>query len=143
MATGTYAKFDDSHYKYGGVSRAYMIGKIGFIVKDFAERIQKRIKASMATAKHGRVYTKPGGGIHVASAPGEPPAIWSGKLRDSIDIRYSMGGLVAEIGVLDSSNPPYAHRLEAGFKVAARPYIKPVADTLDKEFVIAIRAAVL
>lgn len=80
--------------------------------------------------KTGRVYVKRLGGRlvrHQASAPGEPPANFTGRLRNSIgfDVR---GGTQLEFGSrpILSVKEDYAKNLELGDgRVAARPYLKP------------------
>lgn len=69
--------------------------------------------------------------IHVASAPGEPPAILTGRLMKSTAQRIGAeagGDLRAEFG---ASKVPYAHRLEKGgtdkrgVTIAPRPAWEP------------------
>ena len=58
---------------------------------------------------------------HVASAPGEAPAVITGDLRKSVDFKVH-GHTILEIG----ANTEYARELEYGTnKMAARPYLKP------------------
>jgi len=105
----------------------------------------KIVKDSMQPGS-GRVY-KVKGQEHIASSPGQPPAPWSGRLRDSITYhtnfgdkselgpaakatdaigkpKRAMGGYAVSVG----SNTPYALTMERGQKikkVAARPYLWP------------------
>lgn len=50
------------------------------IGKDMREEVRRLIKE---TPKHGRIYRR-NGRKHIASAPGEAPANWTGKLRRSV-----------------------------------------------------------
>lgn len=70
------------------------------------------------------------GRVHIASAPGEPPALLTGDLRRRRGSRIGVGSgtdLVMQFG----SSTPYAHRLEdggtdkRGVTIAARPAWKP------------------
>ena len=74
---------------------------------------------SMEGIKHGRVYTH-GNVAHQASAPGEPPAVDTGNLKNSWYMRKTRGsrtfGFSAE----------YAPHLEFGtVRMAARPFFLP------------------
>lgn len=77
--------------------------------------------------------SKRGGKIHRASAPGEPPAVDTGRLRSSIthDVQVQGNEVVGLVG----TNIEYARRLELGFvgtdrlgrtvNQAARPFLRP------------------
>lgn len=73
-------------------------------VQDGADYIEDQLKTSMAEPKHGNRY-----GTHVASAPGESPAVDSGNLTGSIDI-VQANTLEAKIG----TPVEYAPYLEDG-----------------------------
>lgn len=87
-------------------------------------RVKKKLTA--VPARTGRIYIirgKP----HQASAPGEPPAPISGKLRQSIthtDVMWDGDNASAEVG----SSDPKAARLEfggvdsRGIRILPRPY---------------------
>ena len=104
------------------------------------------IKVTLSGARSGRTYrVSKTGALHVASAPGEPPAVLTGNLRNSVG--YSMpawDGLTvgAEVGPglgqppADGSPDPsttYARRLEwggvdrRGVRMLPRPYMEPTA----------------
>jgi HK97 gp10 family phage protein len=82
--------------------------------------------------KTGHEYRRPQGGRYRASAPGEPPAVRTGNLRDSIsepDVRKSSGALVGQITIA----APYAGYLERGTgRIAPRPFVRPAIDALLK-----------
>ena len=68
------------------------------------------------------------GGAYQASAPGESPAVRTGRLRQSFNMRV----IPSDDGqylVLVSTNVYYADDLEYGTeKIAARPFIKPALE---------------
>ena len=119
----------------------------GSVLNEFVERAERiiprmcvitidDIKTAMLAPKHGRVYTKHG---HTwkASAPGESPAVFTGKLIDSLsyetETRAAAGGgvtVVGRIGTLGVSGKQNKYMLwmelgTPGGKVAPRPYLRP------------------
>lgn len=124
------------------------------VIKNVENHIRKRmgeacvavrLKAidSMKEPKHGVVYTtyffSAGGKVipigtrwkpHQASAPGEAPAIDTGELAQSINIKVSDDGGTGEVGT-DKKHGLY---MEYGTsRVAARPWLKPAFESsLDK-----------
>lgn len=88
-------------------------------------------KKTLSGPRSGRVYrVSKTGRLHVASAPGEPPAVLYGRLRQSIaHTGPTWQGLTvsAEVG----TNVIYARPLEFGFvnahgvRVLARPHFEP------------------
>lgn len=86
------------------------------------------IKESMGQQKHGRQY-----GSHVASAPGEAPAIDLGALVNTIHTTLvSATPTQAEAQV--STNAEYGPALEFGSAhAAARPFMRPAADEHEDE----------
>jgi hypothetical protein len=94
------------------------IGNYLFFVKEQMIRL-------MGGRKSGRYYRrpKPASGYYRASAPGEPPAIASGRLLRSIKLRL-VSSFQGEIKV----DVPYAailEGLEPSARVAPRPFVKP------------------
>lgn len=78
----------------------------------------------MAEPKSGRTY-----GSHVASAPGEAPAIDTGALASSIQVE--LNGLSAVVG----TNQEQSALLEfGGVKVAARPAWEPAFGDAEPDF---------
>jgi phage gpG-like protein len=89
-----------------------------------------RVKKKLTGIRHGRTYWIGRGKRkrpHIASAPGEAPAVLTGKLRQSIthsDVRWEGDDAVSEVG----SSVPYAARLEfggvdsRGIRILPRPY---------------------
>jgi len=72
---------------------------------------------------HGRTYIRHGK-EHKASAPGEPPAVDTGRLRSSIThaVETTDNEVIGYVG----SNVEYAKWLELGTeRVAERPFLRP------------------
>lgn len=94
--------------------------------EDAAERILARMIASFHEGKSGRLYWKWMDGrrsLHQASAPGEPPAVWSGTLESSFRVRR-----INQYGWGIYTDDPKAALLElGGIKIKPRPYILPAA----------------
>lgn len=85
--------------------------------------VQTQAKRLASTPGRGRTYTR-GGVTHVASAPGDPPAVDTGRLRASIgsELARDAQGLFVRIG----SNYETALWLELGTRrMAARPFLVP------------------
>jgi len=93
------------------------------IIKEIAFGIEAAMKQSMTLPKHGREY-KRRGRTHIASAPGEAPAVDTGFLINSIQtVIKSDTEAVITVGA------EYAEGLEFGTsKVAARPFIVPAIE---------------
>lgn len=93
----------------------------------FAGQVQKTLSGK----RSGRAYRVGKRGVHIASAPGEAPAVLTGRLRQSIAWTKptwpDQNTVQSEIG----TNVVYARRLEyggidsRGVKLAARPYWAP------------------
>lgn len=91
----------------------------------------------------GRIYRR-GGKAHQASAPGQPPAVDTGRLRSSIthDVRIERGGVIGRVG----TNVEYAPHLELGTsRMAARPFLRPAVfnnrEEIVQQFVTGARSA--
>lgn len=70
----------------------------------------------------GRIYTRGKSVEHQASAPGEPPAPDTGRLRGSITTEVIRG--VGEVRGIITANTEYAAALELGTeKMRPRPYL--------------------
>lgn len=97
-------------------------GPTGKMLAKRAVRVVAHAKKNMS-AGGGRTYAR-GRTSHTASAPGQPPAVDTGRLRASIDsdLGADSRGLVARIG----TNVVYARHLELGtVRMAARPFLRP------------------
>ena len=95
------------------------------LVRQTALDVEAAIKADMASPKHGREY-----GGHIASAPGEAPAIDTGLLAGSIQATMD-GAYAAEVG----SPQEIAPLLEQGTaEIAARPAFENAAEKARNTF---------
>ena len=86
-------------------------------------------------------------GFHKASAPGQPPARATGDLARSWQVGVKKRGSVERHGnvyrLVVGSNKPYAKWLEFGTsRMAARPYVRPVAEIMRRRAPIIIQAEV-
>ena len=76
----------------------------------------------------GRTYRKPGGGVYTASAPGEPPAVRSGRLRGSWrPVQFGASHQNPDI----ESNVPYTGYMENGTPggmIAPRPFAEKIVE---------------
>lgn len=97
-------------------------------------------KATLLVQREAMTSMKPGTGrrykrksvIHVASAPGQPPAVDTGRLRASIvpKVKTIGGEIVGIVG----TNVPYAPYLEFGTsRMAARPFLRRAFKTKGKQ----------
>jgi hypothetical protein len=82
-----------------------------------------KLRETLNQQGHGRIYrTGRSGGTHQASAPGEPPAPWTGDLRNTtfFETGYEQQEFFTKVG----SPMPYAARLEFGDShIAKRPWL--------------------
>lgn len=86
---------------------------------------QTWVRISMAEQKSGRAY-----GAHTASAPGETPAMDTGALANSIQTEMD-----SQTSGTIFTNMEYAAYLEFGTrKMAARPFMAPMAEAIRPEF---------
>lgn len=89
------------------------------------------IKSMRDTPKTGRVYRR-GKIVHVASSPGNPPAIDTGELIRSV--MFDVRDMEIEIGSLGGA--PYSKHLEFGTKkMEARPFVNPAVEKHEDEIV--------
>lgn len=96
-----------------------MHGAVADAVHDTAREIETRVKTGMAAPHGGAVY-----GAHMASAPGEMPAIDTGALVNSIQVEAE-GDLTQVV----FTNQEYAAHLEYGtVHMGARPFMRPSAE---------------
>lgn len=92
----------------------------GRIVQRTALKVHRNIALSFAAPKGGREYRR-GNKVHVASAPGEAPAIDTGNLAGTVQSQ-----MVDDLHAIVFTNAPYAPVLEyGGVKMAARPFMAP------------------
>lgn len=91
-------------------------------VKKACVYMVNKLKQALTGMRHGRVYRVYGTGrVYVASAPGEAPAVRTGRLRNSIKCYFQGSGMSIK-GVI-GTDLDYAVFLETGTsKMNARPY---------------------
>jgi len=94
------------------------------ICEKYAKEAEGQAKALMDEPKHGRVYGK-----HIASAPGEAPAVDTGNLKNSIGTKGVSHGWAVTV------KADYGVYLEFGtVRIAPRPFLKPVVEDLAGPF---------
>lgn len=100
------------------VSQAAAERGVRAVVLD-AERV---MKVMLSQPGSGRIYPRGKTGFHRASAPGEPPAPDTGRLRNSVQTEVFRAP--GEVSGRVSVNTEYAAALELGTeKVKRRPYL--------------------
>ena len=112
------------------------------LVNAAMETRNEMIGSMKGTPKTGLPY-KRGKKTHIASSPGNPPAIDRGGLVRSIIPDVRPANLEVEVGstIVD---PPYPIFLEEGTtKMAARPWIKPAYEKIVPKESVKITAAVV
>lgn len=115
--------------------RAFIERELAQVVHEQSNNIRNHILAKMKEPKSGNVYYR-GNRVHVASAPGEFPAVDSGNLISKVRIRRFDRGLTAVIGPQDV---PYASLLEGGTsRMKPRPFIKPTFEAHRALFISAM-----
>jgi phage gpG-like protein len=127
------------------------------LVPGVAEVIQRagryavnETKKTLSGPRSGRVYkVSRTGRLHVAAAPGEPPAVLFDRLRQSIAFTFRWDGLTAIVEI--GSNVVYAAIQEwggitsRGVRIPAHPYfeptmlrVEPVIDQMFENFDVGI-----
>lgn len=87
-----------------------------------------KVRALLSIPGSGRVYRRRGV-THVASAPGQPPAVDTGRLRSSYT--YAVGSEAGQDFVAIGTSVDYAPPLEMGTRrMAPRPHLRPMALSL-------------
>lgn len=117
--------------------RAGITDGLSRVVRKAAQDIVAHAQTEMAKPKSGRVYRR-GRRVHVASAPGEAPAIDNGALVNSFRVMQEVPtraivGVTAEHGVFTE---------EGTSRMQPRPYMRPAAESVWPEFERAVREVV-
>jgi len=111
-------------FNYFPALRGQLRTQAGLAVKKTSFEVERRIKMAMGGPKSGREYPRGGGKTHVASAPGEAPAIDYGTLINSIAVEFP-----SDTQGIVFSSVPYSVYLEFGTgRMAARPAWIPAAE---------------
>jgi len=97
------------------------------IIRKLAQQVEAETKNSMVDEGTGRTYVR-GGIAHTASAPGQPPAVDTGNLKNSIQTnRVSQREYRVNVGA------EYGIYLELGTsRMAARPFLTPAVERVAK-----------
>lgn len=105
-------------------------GQASPVIRAMASGIVGEMKRLMSLPKTGRAYRQGRTAIHIASAPGEAPAVDMGTLTNSINM--DMPTLTsARISI----NADYAAYLEYGTRfMQPRPYVTPAIDKVRTQF---------
>lgn len=140
----THATLDRSKFPTPAEARRRALAAIRATTIAFAWEIKRHMMAEMRAPKHGRAYRRPGGRVHIASAPGEAPAVDTGALIRSLDVRVHNrpAGTQAEAG----TPLLYGAYLDQGTKdgrILPRPFIEPAATAHHQPFVDALRRNVV
>jgi hypothetical protein len=115
--------------------RADMADKARLAVQKTIARVHEVINEEFSEPKSGREYTR-GGKPHIASAPGEPPAIDTGNLANSIS-HQMVGSHTGEVSV----GAEYGLVLElGGARMEPRPFAQPAAEKVWPEFLRAMES---
>lgn len=126
--TSSVSGVDGLEIKLGDLGKALSGENLGEVVMAGALVLEGVIKISMGEQKHGRTY-----GSHVASAPGEAPAIEMGALVNTIRVELASseaGSASAIVG----TNAEYGEELEFGTaRMKPRPFLRPAADQHQQE----------
>lgn len=100
------------------------------VIRAMASGIVAEMKRLMSLPKSGLAYRRGRTAIHIASAPGEAPAMDTGTLSASINF-----AMRDELNALISINAEYAAYLEYGtIRMARRPYVEPALDKVRNQF---------
>ena len=101
-------------------------------IRKVALSIESDMKLLMRLPKTGRAYKRGKGGTrtHIASAPGEAPAVDTGNLIGSIDT-FHPSETLSEVRI----PPEYALYLEKGTsRMKPRPFVRPAIDGVLQRF---------
>lgn len=102
-------------------------------MEDATMAVRNKSLEVLSGTRSGRTYVIPGTKVtYTASAPGEPPAVQTGRLRQSIATEISNDGMVGKVGTtLD-----YGRELEQGrSNMAPRPWLKPSFEQSENEVI--------
>lgn len=101
-------------------------GRVEDVLDAAAFEGQRIVVQSFGTGEQGRTYTRHGVD-HVASAPGGPPNVDIGTLKNAINVQ-KRGKLTR---VISTGSVAYAYALEYGtVRMAARPFMGPMAEEI-------------
>lgn len=90
------------------------------------QHLVNEVKKTLTGQRTGKTYKVPGTKrkLYTASAPGEPPAVRTGRLRNSI--KYRVLGRGVNLSGVVGTQVEYAPHLEFGTsKMEPRPFLRP------------------
>lgn len=100
------------------------------IIRAMSLGLVSEMKRLMSLPKTGRSYRRGRFGIHVASAPGEAPAVDNGILTNSINSQ-----MATPTEAIVSINAEYAAYLEYGTRfMRRRPFVEPAIEKVQTQF---------
>jgi hypothetical protein len=101
-----------------------MVQRAQRVVRTTAKGIMGTARLSMTTTPKTGLKYRRGGKIHIASSPGNPPAVDTDHLRESIQVENA-GPLTSYVNVHASYGLP----LEVGTRhIAPRPFLAPAME---------------
>lgn len=100
-------------------------------IRAYLREVKAEIERLMRQPKSGHFYKKPNGRLYRASAPGEAPAIRTGRLLRSVKEAFP-SWTTGQITV----DAEHADHLERGTVrgLAPRPYVRPALRTVNARF---------
>lgn len=99
-------------------------------IRAYLRGVKGEIERLMRLPKSGHFYKKPNGRLYQASAPGEAPAIRTGRLLRSV--KEAFPSWTTGIITVDVE---YADYLERGTsKMRKRPFVRPALRTVNSQF---------
>lgn len=120
---------------------AHAIGGDSPVVIAAALELERSIKLELSMPGTGRTYKK-GKHVHIASAPGHPPAVDTGILRETIG-HETVGGVMRVGSPLEKAPGLEFGTVEEGGFIAPRPFMRPalekVTDKMTDAVVVQLR----
>lgn len=111
-------------------------------IRDTILAVESTIKVEMRRKKHGRKYYYEGR-VHIASAPGEAPAIRGGNLFKAVRPIFTNNGMSGRIEPRVPGLPDLASWLENGTtRMDPRPFLNPAYRKHRAAFVKRVKAIV-
>lgn len=109
-------------------AKGEVLRQLDLLCRQVADRILDRARRLMELPKHGRFYSRRGR-VHQASAPGEPPAVDTGALYESLRVEKA-----GDADYLVGTGDEKAVWLEFGTRrMAARPFLARAAREVERE----------
>lgn len=115
-----------------GVTDAEIDKRIG----EIAFAVEGQAKQAMQGTRSGKIYPIPGTRrTYRASAPGEPPAVLTGNLKNSIyTMREGKHRWVVGVGTAYAARLEFGGTDKNGVYIAPRPYLRPAVFSIVNRF---------